>query len=128
MPTRAKSIKWLGDTKEELSGFPLAVRSVVGYALYLAEIGELHKSVKALRGELAGVDEIVVDGGDADTYRMLYMARLGDVIYALDAFKKKSTKGKNLAKRDLQRIKARLKTARAHARGSHGNESSDHIG
>ncbi len=124
MPTRKKSVEWLGDTKERLSRFPLPVKSVMGYALYLAEIGARHKSVKALRGELAGVDEIVVDGGDADTYRMLYITRLGDVIYALDAFKKKSTKGTNLAKRDLERIKGRLKTARAHARGSHGNERS----
>jgi phage-related protein len=120
MGARRKPIHWIASTKEDLSRFPLRVKLIIGHALHLAQIGERHGDVKSLRGDLAGVEEIIAEGGDSDTYRALYTTRLGDLIYALDAFKKKSTKGTNLAKRDRERIKARLKAARAAARAAHG--------
>jgi phage-related protein len=113
-----KPIEWVGCTKADLSAFPPTVKLTIGHALHLAQIGDRHKDVKPLKGDLAGVEEILVDGGDSDTYRALYIVKLGDVVYALDAFKKKSTKGSNLAKRDRERIKERLRAARAHARRS----------
>jgi phage-related protein len=106
----------MGSTKYDLSQFPLDVRLIMGHALHLAQIGERHEDVKPLKGEFAGVDEIIVAGGDSDTYRTLYTTKLGDIVYALDAFKKKSTKGSSLPKRDRERIKARLGAARAFAR------------
>jgi len=113
-----KPIQWVGSTKEDLSQFPLSVRLIMGHALHLAQIGKRHDDVKSLKGEFAGVDEIIVSGGDSDTYRTLYTTKLGDAVYALDAFKKKSTKGSNLPKRDRERIKARLAAARAFAHQS----------
>ena len=50
----------------------------------------------------------------------VYTVKLGEVVYALDAFKKKSTKGDNLPKRDRERIEARLKAARAIDREARG--------
>jgi phage-related protein len=40
--------------------------------------------------------------------------KIGDVIYVLDAFQKKSKKGDETPKRDLDRIRDRLKQAREH--------------
>jgi phage-related protein len=108
-----KPIYWIGSTKDDLARFPLDVRVAIGYALHLAQIGARHDQAKPLKGTLAGVDEVVIGGGDSDTYRAVYTVKLGEVVYALDAFKKKSTKGSNLPKRDRERIEARLKTARA---------------
>jgi phage-related protein len=115
-----KPIYWIGSTKEDLARFPLDVRVALGYALHLAQIGTRHHRAKPLKGTLAGVDEIAIDGGDFDTYRAVYTVKLGEVVYALDAFKKKSTKGDNLPKRDRERIEARLKTARGVDRGARG--------
>lgn len=47
-----------------------------------------------------------------DTYRAVYTAHYRDVIYVLHCFKKKSTRGRGLPKRDRQTIEARLAEVR----------------
>ena len=49
-----------------------------------------HKDIKPLKG-LSGVQEIRVNF-DKDTYRSVYVLNLGDKIYMLHVFKKKSKK------------------------------------
>lgn len=62
MPAEMKSLKWVGSTIQDLREFPDAVRSEIGYALYLAQIGEKHPDAKPLRGfGGAGVLEVVED-------------------------------------------------------------------
>jgi phage-related protein len=61
----------------------------------------------------AGVLE-VVENFDGDTYRAMYTVQFAGVVYVLDAFQKKSKKGKALPKLDLDRIKARLRMAQEH--------------
>lgn len=51
---------------------------------------------------------------DSDIFRAMYTAKLGDIIYILHVFKKKSKNGKETPKRDLKLIKARLKKAEDH--------------
>ena len=64
-----KSLVWIGSCKEDLRAFPEEVRLVMGYALYLAQVGDKHLDAKPLRGfGGAGVLE-VVDDFDGDTYR-----------------------------------------------------------
>ena len=61
---------------------------------------------------MRGVQEIV-DHYDSDTYRAAYTVKLGDVVYVLHAFQKKSKRGVKTPKRDLDRIKNRLKEVEA---------------
>ncbi len=64
-----KLLVWVGSSKEDLKTFPEEVRQVMGYALYLAQVGGKHPDAKPLRGfGGAGVLE-VVDDFDGDTYR-----------------------------------------------------------
>jgi phage-related protein len=56
----------------------------------------------------------IVDDEDGDTYRAVYTVRFAGVIYVLHAFQKKSRKGIETPKRDIEIIKARLKAAEAH--------------
>jgi phage-related protein len=56
----------------------------------------------------------VVDDEDGDTYRAVYTVRFAGVIYVLHAFQKKSKKGIQTPKREIEVIKARLKVAEAH--------------
>ena len=44
---------------------------------------------------------------DKDTYRAVYATKLGDEIYVLHAFKKKSKKGFKIPKEDKEVIKQR---------------------
>lgn len=49
-----------------------------------------------------------------------YTVRFAAVIYVLHAFQKKSKRGIETPKRDIEIIKARLKTAEAHYRQNYG--------
>ena len=45
-----RPVEWIGSARADLRSFPEAVRDVVGYALYQAQIGLRHRDVKSLRG------------------------------------------------------------------------------
>ena len=106
-----KPVVWLGNTLDELRKFPEEVRDEMGYALYLAQIGDKHPTAKPLKGfGSAGVLEIV-DNYDGDTYRTVYTIKLAGVVYVLHAFQKKSKKGIATPKKDIDLIKKRLKLA-----------------
>jgi phage-related protein len=101
-----------------LKQFPDDVQDSVGYALYLAQIGEKHPHTKPLRGHRgAGVLEVVEDY-DGDAYRAVYTVRFDEAVYVLHCFQKKSTRGIATAKRDSELIAARLQWAHEiHERG-----------
>ena len=50
---------------------------------------------------------------DTGTYRVVYTARLADVVYVLHAFQKKSKSGIKTPQEDVKLIAERLKRARA---------------
>lgn len=83
----------------------------VGYALYLAQRGEKHVSAKPLRGLGAGVLEIVSDHRGDNTFRAVYRVRLGERVFVLHAFQKKSKRGIATSQADIDLIKRRLKLA-----------------
>jgi phage-related protein len=85
--------------------------------------GEFDSSIKPLKG-FSGVYEIRADF-DTDTYRAVYVINLGDVIYVLHVFKKKSKRGSETPKQDIDLIRARLKRAQeeAHEREAVKKES-----
>ena len=101
----------VGSCREDLKSFPEDVRLVMGYALYLAQVGSKHPDAKPLRGfGGAGVLE-VVDDFDGDTYRAVYTVKLQGVVFVLHAFQKKSRKGKKTPQQDLELVRRRLRRA-----------------
>ena len=106
-----KPLKWIGSTKVDLLKFPHEVRKAMGHALHLAQIGLKPPNAKPLRGfGGAGVLEVVEDH-DGGTYRAVYTVRFQDAVYVLHIFQKKSKKGIETPKHDIDLIKARLRTA-----------------
>ena len=95
----------------DLKTFPKAVQRHVGQALYAAQCGEEYPAVKALRG-FGGrsVLEIVADH-QTDTWRAVYTVRVGDAIYVLHAFQKKSKKGIATPQNEIDLIRRRLAAA-----------------
>ena len=106
-----KDVKWVGDSREQLRRFPKPVRRTVGRALNAAQSGLKHMDAKPLRGVGSGVLEIAARY-DTYTYRAVYTVKLGENIYVLHAFQKKSTRGISTPKREIDLIKQRLKIAR----------------
>jgi phage-related protein len=101
----------VGSSRKDLSGFPLDVRQVMGFALYLAQTGEKHLAAKPLKGfGGAGVLEVVEDH-DGDTFRAVYTVKFASAVYVLHAFQKKSKSGIKTPQTDIDLIKQRLKLA-----------------
>jgi len=102
-----RKIDWRGSSYRDLCAMPEPVRKTVGYALGLAQNGLAYPGAKILSGYRPSLVEVLEDD-DGDTYRAVYTAHFEDTIYVLHCFKKKSTRGRNLPKRDRETIEARL--------------------
>jgi phage-related protein len=112
-PEPQKRIEWIGSTKEALSRFPLTAKRIFGQALFEAQCGRVHQDAKPMKGNLRNVMEVSVDD-DGLAFRAMYTTKIGNEIYALHAFNKKSTDGISTPQRHLDLIEQRLKEARAH--------------
>ncbi|MDO9318248.1 MAG: type II toxin-antitoxin system RelE/ParE family toxin [Gammaproteobacteria bacterium] len=112
-----KPLFWVGSSKRDLKTMPEDVQDVFGYALHLAQNGEKHAQSKPLKGfNGAGVLEVMEDYmGNA--YRAVYTVTVGDAVYVLHCFQKKSARGIKTPKPDRELIHARLSAAQAHAAG-----------
>jgi phage-related protein len=90
---------------------PDGVQQVFGFAMFQAQAGTIHPSAKPLKGfGSAGVLEVVEDcRGNA--YRAVYTVRLSGAVYVLHCFEKKSKRGVETPKRELDLIRERLQIA-----------------
>jgi phage-related protein len=106
-------IHWFGDAKEVLSSFPPEVKSVLGYSLRRLQKGLL-PDCDARRMESIGKGVWELKTADERTwYRVIYLTRIGDALFVLHAFEKKSRK---TGRRDLEIAKSRLRQALAQLR------------
>jgi phage-related protein len=105
-----RSLVWMGNSLDNLREFPPDVRTAVGYALQLVQAGETPMSAKPFKGVASGVYEIV-KRYDTDTYRAVYAVKIGEKIYILHAFQKKSKQGIKTPQSDVDLIKQRYKDA-----------------
>lgn len=115
-----RSIVWVGDSKKQLLEFPETVRKKIGYILERVQAGRASNKTKRLRG-FPGVYEIVSDHA-SNTYRAVYVVNLGDLIYVLHCFQKKSTQGIKTSRQDIDLIRFRLNWAKELAQKENENE------
>ena len=111
-----KELEWLGSSKKDLMEFPKDVIQEVGYALYLAQKGEHYTKTKPFKGCGSGVYEIATEY-DKNAYRAIYIVSVGDTVYVVHCFQKKSKRGIKTPKEEIEVIKQRLKLLRS-ARGN----------
>ncbi len=90
--------------------FPRATQREMGYALFLAQMGERHPRMsKTLRG-FGGATLIEIrESYEGNAYRTIYTVRYANAVYVLHAFQKKSKKGIATPKVELDLIEKRLK-------------------
>src|SRR5258706_15745513 len=109
-----KPLFWIGSSLDDLRGFPVDVRRVMGFALHFAQVGGKHVDAKPLKGFAgAGVLEIVEEH-TGDAFRGVYTVRFEGAIYVLHAFQKKSKRGIKTPKKEMDLIRDRLKRAEEH--------------
>lgn len=113
-----RPLEWVGSTKADIKRFPEAVREVVGYALFQAQVGLKHQSAKPLKG-LAGSVLEVISRHDGDTFRAVYTVRFRTAVYVLHVFQKKAKRGIATGESEIDLIERRLRAAERHYRRNH---------
>jgi phage-related protein len=117
MKQAIKEVAWVGSSYKDLKAMPDDVQDVFGYALHLAQIGKKSDHAKPLKGfGSAGILE-VVENNDGNAYRAIYTVRFENMIYVLHCFQKKSSRGIETPKPEMDLVRERLKAAEAHAKG-----------
>lgn len=111
-----KTLVFIGNSRKDIRKFPNAVRDDIGFDLYEVQRGKTPESAKSFKG-LSGVMELV-ERYNTDTFRTVYVAKLGGVVYVLHCFKKKSKQGIKTPKEDIEIIKQRYKQALALSKSS----------
>lgn len=112
MPSN-RDITYLGSTEKDSKKLPEEVKELFSYALIVARAGGEYEDAKPLKGFGGrGVMEVVADDREG-TFREVYTVRFDEAIYVLHIFQKKSKKGIETPKQDMDLIKKRLKWAEA---------------
>jgi phage-related protein len=106
-----RSVVWLGNAKKNLCEFPDGARKLIGDELQLLQFGGMPRDTKPFKGVGSGVLEIAVRY-DKDAFRTVVAVQLGKKLYVLHAFQKKSKRGIETPKRDVELIKQRYKEAK----------------
>jgi phage-related protein len=101
---------WLGNSKKNLRDFPDGAQKLLGDELQLIQFGGMPKDAKPFKGVGSGVLELALRYA-SDAYRVVLALQIGRRIYVLHAFQKKSKKGIETPKRDIDLIKKRYTEA-----------------
>ncbi len=106
-----RPLVWMGNAKRNLQAFPKEAQKLIGDELQLIQFGGMPKDAKPFKGVGSGVFEIALRF-EGDAYRTVLAVQLGERIYVLHAFQKKSKKGIATPKPDVDLIKQRYKEAK----------------
>jgi phage-related protein len=101
-----KELEFLGDSLDQIRSFPSDAKQDIGYQLDRVQNGNQPDDWKPMSSIGVGVQEIRVKDS-AGIYRVIYLAKLKDVVYVLHAFKKKTQK---TSSRDLKLASKRLRS------------------
>ena len=106
-----KPLYWIASSKKDLKSFPERVQDVMGRSLLDVQFGDTPDHTYPLRGfRGAGVLEIIEDH-DGDTYRCVYTVKFSGAVYVLHSFQKKSKRGRETPRHDIELIRERLAAA-----------------
>jgi phage-related protein len=108
MTRLTRPVSWISGALKDFKSFPEEAQVLCMRALTVAAEGSMADIAKPLRGLGSGVFEVVLRfRGDA--YRAVYAVHLGDAVWVVHAFKKKSTQGIKTPRHEIDLVKARLR-------------------
>ena len=100
-----KKLSFLGSSLEDLREFPKSVKSEAGYQLEKVQSGLEPDDFKPMPAVGKGVWEIRIRD-EVGQFRVIYIAKLKDVVYVLHCFQKKTQK---TSQKDLELSNKRLR-------------------
>lgn len=104
-----RPISWIKAARKDFSKFPVKARQRMLTALEIAAAGQKADIAKRMKGLGAGVIEIALRY-QTNAYRMIYALQLDQDIWVIHAFQKKSRTGTRTPKREIDKIRERIKT------------------
>jgi phage-related protein len=108
MTRQTRPISWIKAARRDFEKFPEAAQAVCLTALTIAAEGGKADIAKPFKGLGSGIFEIALPfRGNA--YRLVYCLYLGEELWVLHAFQKKSTQGVKTPRREVELIESRLK-------------------
>ena len=111
-----RDVFWVGSSLSDLKEFSKDVQQEIGYILQRVQEGKFSKKIKKLKDIRRGYSVYEVKSNHKrETYRAVYLENLGDLIYVLHCFHKKSSFGKKTPKKEVNVIRTRLDRAIEHA-------------
>jgi phage-related protein len=109
MTRTTRPISWINAAHKDFLKFPEAAQMICLTALTIAAEGGKADIAKPMKGVGAGVFEIALPYR-GNTFRVIYAVQIGDEIWVIHAFQKKSTQGIKTPQHEVDLIKKRLKT------------------
>ncbi len=108
MARTTRPVSWVSAARKEFESFPEGAQSICLAALTIAAEGSKADIAKPLKGLGSGVMEIALPyRGNA--FRVVYAVQLGEDVWVVHAFQKKSTQGIKTPKHEIDLISERMK-------------------
>lgn len=108
MVRNTRPISWLKGARRDFEGFPEGARNDLARALTVLADGHMPDIAKPLTGLGSGVMELALrHRGDA--FRLVYALQIGDAIWVVHAFQKKSKSGISTPRQEIDLVRERLK-------------------
>lgn len=111
MLRNTRPISWLKGARKDFEDFPQGAQLDMARALTILAEGRMPDIAKPLTGFGSGVMELALKHR-GDAFRVVYALQIGDDIWVLHAFQKKSKTGIKTSKQDIDLINDRLKRLR----------------
>lgn len=106
--TRTRPIRWITVALKDFEKFPEGARTICLTALTIAAEGSKADLAKPLKGLGSGVMEIALPyRGNA--FRVVYALQIGEDVWVIHAFQKKSTQGIKTPKHEIDLVMERIK-------------------
>ena len=108
MAQLTRPISWIKDARRDFDSFPVGAQSICLDALTIAAEGGKSDIAKPMVGLGSGLFEIALPfRGNA--FRVVYAVQLGDDLWVVHAFQKKSTQGIKTPKHEIDLIRDHVK-------------------
>jgi phage-related protein len=108
MTRSTRPVSWIKAALREFESFPDAAKSTCLTALTIAAEGGKADIAKPMQGLGSGVFEIAL-AHRGDAFRVVYAVQLGQDIWVVHAFQKKSVRGIKTPKSEIDLVRERLK-------------------
>lgn len=108
MGRETRAISWIKAARKEFEKFPRGAQITILRALTIAAEGSKADIAKPLKGLGSGVMEIALTYRSS-AYRTVYVVTLGEDIWVVHAFQKKSPSGIRTPKKEIDLVRSRIR-------------------